>query len=81
MKILVVIDEIILSDGSNILENPKLNQKVGSRRKKNDRKGKAKQLGKVLNILEEDVRWDFKDLKKLKQTVSIHAILRLAYSS
>ena len=81
MKILVVIDEIILSDGSNILENPKLNQKVGSRRKKNDRKGKAKQLGKVLNILEEDVRWDFKDLKKLKQTVSIHAILRLVYSS
>ena len=66
MKIFVVIDEIILSDGSNILENPKLNQKVGSRRKKNDRKGKAKQLGKVLNILEEDVRWDFKDLKKLK---------------
>ena len=44
----------------------KVKSKSWIKAKKNDRKGKAKQLGKVLNILEEDVRWDFKDLKKLK---------------
>ena len=65
MKILVVIDNHFKRRKQHAGKS-KVKSKVGSRRKKNDRKGKAKQLGKVLNILEEDVRWDFKDLKKLK---------------